>query len=132
LYSKARRAYGGRMSTVIAFPEVSKRDPLAAVASAEVRSLMGRYGVTQMMLAEWLSIDQTAVSARLRGKTEWKLAEIERVAEWFAVHPAVLLGGRAEGPHPSPDGGLPIVRACRDSNPKPSDPKVVVTRLAAA
>lgn len=111
------------MSTVIAFPEVSKRDPLAAVASAEVRSLMGRYGVTQMMLAEWLSIDQAAVSARLRGKTEWKLAEIERVAEGFAVHPAVLLGGRAEGPHPSPDvlvcpaGLLPVVGEVAEVDP---------------
>ena len=25
---------------------------------------------------------------------------------------------------PEPDGGLEVLRACRDSNPKPSDPKV--------
>ena len=110
------------MTTVIQFPESRGNGPLTEVVSGEVRALMGRYGVNQTQLADWLGVNQTAVSARLRGVTEWKVAEIDRIAEGFAVHPAELMGGYATGPHPSPDGGLPILRARRDSNPKPSDP----------
>lgn len=104
------------MSTIIQFPE---RDslPLTARVSEEVKALMGRYTVNQTALAQWLGLHQTAVSDRLRGKTEWKVAEIERVAYGFAVHPAALLGGYATNPHPGgPDGGLPILSGRRDSN----------------
>lgn len=118
------------MSTVIQFPDMGAR-PLTEQVSAEIKALMGRHGVSQTTLGAWLDLNQTAVSARLRGKTRWNLPEIERVAEGFAVHPAVLMGGYATDPHRGPDGGLPILRACRDSNPKPSDPKVLPLRIAA-
>lgn len=99
-----------RMSTVVQFPERGAQS-LTDTVSGEVKALMGRHGVSQTQLANWLGINQTAVSARLRGRTRWNLPEIERVAEGFAVHPAVLMGGYAEGgPHPTPDGGLPIMR----------------------
>ena len=118
------------MTTVIQFP-----DRLAAsltdVVSGEIRALMGRHAVTQTDLAKWLGIAQPSVSARLDGKTRWNLPEIERVAEGFAVHPAVLMGGYATGPHPEPDGGLPILRARRYSKPQPSDPKVLPLRSVA-
>ena len=119
------------MTTVIQFPE-RQAQPLSDVVSGEIRALMGRYAVTQTVLAEWLNLRQASVSARLSGDTRWNLPEIERVAEGFAVHPAVLMGGYATGPHPSPDGGLPILRAWRDSNSQPSDPKVVPMRARAA
>lgn len=109
------------MSTVIQFPDMGAR-PLTQIVSGEVKALLGRHGVSQAALGAWLGLTQPAVSARLRGATEWKVAEIERVAIGFGVHPAALMGGYANSPHPEPDGGLPILRACRDSNPKPSDP----------
>lgn len=112
------------MSTVIQFPEMGAR-PLSEVVSGEIKALMGRHDVSQVMLANWLNLKQASVSDRLHGKTRWNLPEIERIAEGFAVHPAVLMGGYATDPHRGPDGGLPILRACRDSNPKPSDPKVL-------
>lgn len=118
--------------TVIQFPARRADGPLSDTLAREVKALMGRHDVNQTMLAEWLGINQTAVSARLRGATKWSLDDVERIAEGFAVHPAELMGGYATDPHPFPDGGLPILCACRDSNPKPSDPKVRVVPLFAA
>ena len=94
------------MTTVIQFPERASR-PLVAIVSNEVRALLGRYDVSQTELAKWLGITQPAVSARLRSATEWKVAEIERIAEGFSVHPAVLMGGYAPTP---PEGPLPILQ----------------------
>ncbi len=93
------------MTTVIQFPERASR-PLVAIVSNEVRALLGRYDVSQTELAKWLGLTQPAVSARLRSATEWKVAEIERIAEGFSVHPAVLMGGYAPTP---PEGPLPIL-----------------------
>ncbi|MGW4097096.1 helix-turn-helix domain-containing protein [Mycobacterium sp. NPDC004974] len=94
------------MTTVIQFPERLGRT-LVETVSYEVRALLGRYRVTQKDLAEWLGITQPAVSSRLRGETEWKVAEIEQMAEGFNIHPAVLMGGYAPNP---PEGPLPILQ----------------------
>lgn len=109
------------MTTVIQFPERTPGLTLDQRISQEVRALMGRYNVSQMQLAQWLGLNQTAVSARLRGTTDWKARDIERVAEGFAVHPAQLMGGYAADPRPGgPDGGLPILLPRLDSNQQPS------------
>lgn len=98
------------MSTMIQFP-TRDRLPLSQRVSQEVRALMGRYSVSQVKLATWLGMDQTAVSARLRGSTEWKVTDIERCAEGFAVHPAQLMGGYSpEGPDSDPTMVPPILR----------------------
>lgn len=103
--------------TVIQFPE---REALSLDQriSQEVRALMGRWGVSQMQLAAWLGLNQTAVSARLRGDTDWKARDLERVANGFAVHPAVLMGGYATGPGPDGPGGAlpPIVSGASGTN----------------
>lgn len=93
---------------MIQFPTRDER-PLVAHVSDEVRALMGRHQVSQTALAEWLGLTQPAVSARLRGATEWKVSEIDRIAHGFGVHPSQLMGGFPTG-GPSPDGpaGLPI------------------------
>lgn len=84
--------------------------PLTSVVSGEVKALMGRHGVNQTRLAAWIGVTQTAISARLRGATEWKVCEIERIAEGFGVHPAALMGGYATGPNPGGGGTeLPIL-----------------------
>lgn len=106
------------MSTIIQFPERDSR-PLLARVTEEIKALMGRYGVTQMHLAAWLGKNQSVISDRLRGTTEWKVPELEAIAEGFNVHPAVLMGGYATTPRPDgPNEGLPIHRVSgrRDSN----------------
>lgn len=113
--------------TVISFPEHETLN-LDQRISQEVRALMGRYAVSQTRLAAWLGLNQTAVSARLRGSTEWKASDLQRVAEGFRVHPAELMGGYATSPRPGgPDGGsaLPILLPWHDSNVQPSGSRFV-------
>lgn len=97
--------------TVVQFPERDAR-ALTERVSDEVRALMGRHRISQTDLAVWLGVNQTAISARLRGATEWKVSEIEKVAEGFGVHPSELMGGYATNPRPDGPGGggLRIVR----------------------
>lgn len=95
------------MSTVIQFPARDTR-PLVEHVSSEVRALIGRHSVSQTTLAQWLGITQPAVSSRLRGATEWKVSEIDRIAEGFGIHPSELLGGHYSGPRPDGPDGLPI------------------------
>lgn len=100
---------------MIQFP-ARDRLPLSERVSQEVKALMGRYSVSQVKLAGYLGIDQTAVSARLRGTTEWKVTDIERAAEGFGVHPAQLMGGYSpEGPD-SP-GRVPPILGGQTSEP---------------
>lgn len=101
---------------MIQFP-TRDRLPLSERVSQEVRALMGRYAVSQVKLAAWLGIDQTAVSARLRGSTEWKVTDIERAAEGFAVHPAQLMGGYSPDAGPNNTGGLPPILGGQTSAP---------------
>lgn len=96
------------MTTVIQFPEQTDDTPLTRRVSSEVRALCGRHEISQTQLAAWLGLTQPAISARLRGVTEWKVAEIDRIAHGFAVHPASLMGGYATGPTPDGGASLPI------------------------
>lgn len=76
--------------------------------NAEIKSLMGRFDVSQTLLAEWLGLSQPGVSSRLHGKASWKVEELLRVAEGFGLHPAYLLGGSNQigpnGPEGTPAG----------------------------
>lgn len=75
-------------------------DPSIRALNQEIKSLMGRYDVSQTALAEHLGLTQPGVSARLRGTVAWKADELLTVAAAFGVHVAVLFGGSA----PRPDG----------------------------
>lgn len=109
------------MTTVIQFP-TSDAKPLKDRLSEELRALMGRYGVSQVVLARWMGLEQAQLSKRINGRIPWRIDEIEAVAEAFGVHPAALMGGYATDPRPGgPDGGLPIFKyGIRDSNPEPA------------
>lgn len=112
------------MTTVIQFPERTPDLTLDERIGQEVRALMGRYNVSQIQLAAWLGVTQSSVSSRLRGTTDWKARDIERVAAGFAIHPAQLMGGYAAEPGPGgPGNTLPIL-----STDTPRYPQV--TRLA--
>lgn len=115
--------------------------PLSDYVAEEVRALMARRRVRQQDLAEALQIGQSQISARLNGRLDFTLNELGVVAEFFETTPAALMGAVAsripvgqlaadeETPDRSAPGGgsmfvLPDfndLRACRDSNPKPSD-----------
>lgn len=66
--------------------------------------------VTQGDVARALGLSQSSVSGKLHGKTPWTLRELHIVARMLRVSVEELVA------IPSPKE----LRACRDSNPKPS------------
>lgn len=99
--------------------------PLSSIVSEEVRSLMGRRNVSQGTLAEIMGLNQTAVSARLRGKTPWKVDEVGHLAGFFGVPAASFF--RAGGTNPVI--AFPPKLPGLDSNQEPSDPRVEIAPI---
>lgn len=58
-----------------------------------IRAEMARHGLTQTALADALGITQPGVSARLRGRIDWRLGELQAVAEVLGVPLDTLLTG---------------------------------------
>lgn len=85
------------MSTLHVVPPARLRDLVAA----EVRAEMGRQQVTQVQLSRAIGMSQQSLSERLRGKTPFTTDDLDTIADALGVHPAVLLGGRANTPSPS-------------------------------
>ena len=83
---------------------------------------MGRYGVTQVQLAPVLGLTQSALSKRLRCAPAFDMDELDIIADLFGVTVSQLLDGVPPGAPRPPT--LNLLRARRDSNPQPSDPKV--------
>lgn len=99
---------------VISLPNQGGAVTLQEQVAAEVRSLMGRYKVTQIQLAAVLDLPQSAVSARVNGKRPFTLDDLERLAGFFGVEPQEILGGTRLGPRPTPpDGGQRVIRGGR-------------------
>ena len=59
--------------------------------NSTIRAEMARRGVTQAELAAALDLTQPGVSARLRGRTDWRFRELATVAEALGVSVADLL-----------------------------------------
>lgn len=126
------------MTTLRTVPEPS--DALRLRVAAEVRAWRGRMGVTQAQLAQVLNVSQPSISAKLRGKTPFDLDEIERLAAFFGITPAHLLGSPHGGPVPpgdgdtrkSPRGKSQRVAAFRRKTRKPGIPVGMVPSIDAA
>lgn len=65
----------------------------------EVRAWRGRFGMSQVEMADLLGIAQNGISRRLAGLTPFTLNELDTLAQHWGLRMAVLLG---EEP-PSPD-----------------------------
>ena len=77
--------------TVELIDEVDPKKRVTTLVGERVHALMWSGRRTQKQLAAILGIDQSAVSARLRGKTEWSVVDLIVTAEWLGVPPADLL-----------------------------------------
>lgn len=93
---------------VISLPVMEQPGDLNSRVASEVRALKGRYAMTQHQVAEILGISQSQVAKRLNGKIPFTLDDIQRLADFFGIDPAELLGGTRVGPRPDggPTGGL--------------------------
>jgi transcriptional regulator with XRE-family HTH domain len=77
---------------------------LVQQVAAEVRAYVARAQLSQHQLAEILGIPQSSVSRRLRGKTPFRVDELEKLAGVLGVHPAVFLGVNTPQPPPPTTG----------------------------
>lgn len=59
---------------------------------ANIRAEVARRGLRQKDLAEMLGMSQASVSARLHGRVEFRLSEIEVLASIWGISLSYLLG----------------------------------------
>ena len=87
-------------------------------------------GMTQAEFAEWLDVHQKAYSAWEADVNEPRAATMRaiagRIQMWYGIPAAWIMGVEMQNaPRPDGPGGVDDLRARRDSNPKPSEPKVM-------
>jgi Helix-turn-helix domain len=80
--------------------------------SSNVRVLAAAAGTSPSAVAESVGRSRQWIQAKLSGRIGWSLGDVERVSEGLGVEPGVLM---------TTDWWPAELRACRDSNPKPSD-----------
>lgn len=98
--------------------------PSERLTETVARRLRGRLAEMRISGAELgrrTGIKQSTVSRRLTGAQPFDLDELELICGVLGITLAELLTGMRPPVGGGPDGG---VRARRDSNPQPSDPKM--------
>lgn len=87
------------MTNIVEFPAGGT---LKERVAEEVRVLMTRHHVRQADLAAVLNVKQPQISARLNGRVEFTVSELDLLARYFGVSPVELLGGVMTVPPPGP------------------------------
>ncbi|MEV5440912.1 helix-turn-helix transcriptional regulator [Streptomyces sp. NPDC052682] len=70
-------------------------EDLEATVNETIRLLMTRTGKRQVDVAEVIGITRASLSQRLLGKSNWKLNDLPKVANYFGLTVAELLSGYA-------------------------------------
>ena len=118
---------------------------LGATVARRVRGLLAEQGLKQEVLAPVLGVSPSSTSKRVRGLKPFEIDELPAVAQALDTSMEYLLGlTNDRSPRRiTPGGGSMFVlpertvglsaalRACRDSNPKPSDLWPTVRRMVA-
>jgi len=68
---------------------------VTANLAANVRAEAARRRVSQAQIAQHLGIDQSAISRRMAGKTEFSSSELARISDLLEVPVAEFFGTRA-------------------------------------
>lgn len=84
--------------------------PLRERAASEIRAWMGRLRYTQKDVAAQLGISQSQVSARMNGRMEWSLSEVDELARAWGLDPLDLLA-------PAPATARAAARELRPKGP---------------
>lgn len=61
------------------------------IATVNIRAICGRFNFSASDLARALKMNRTALGCRWRGKTDWRLEEIEQIAALFGTTPWDLI-----------------------------------------
>lgn len=91
------RQYHRGMSTQ---QEAANRLTTADLVAGEVRAQMARRNLKSRALVPVLGLSQGQVSQRINGHIEWRLSEIDVLADFLGCDPSDLLVVRREGLEP--------------------------------
>jgi transcriptional regulator with XRE-family HTH domain len=80
--------------------------------SDNVRILAAAQGTSPAAVAEGIGRSRQWLQNKLTGRAGWSVDDLQAVAGGLGVDPAILM---------TSDWWPDVLRACRDSNPKPSD-----------
>lgn len=81
------------MSTLVLEP---KSDTLADVVAGNIKAECGRRDVSGTALARYLGMTRSTLNDRWHGRMQWRLNEIEQVAELFGISVIDLLRPRQD------------------------------------
>ena len=91
------------MSTTLLARPTSAGD----ITTLNIKLLLTRAGWTGSDLARALRINQTQISNRMTGKTEWKISDLESIATLFNTTPwALMTPAPGDEWRPRQDSGL--------------------------
>lgn len=100
-------AYDVCMSTATVTP--MPRRSFADEVAANVRAETARLGLRQADLAGVLGIDQSLISNRWRGRTPWRLEELEAIAPMLGTTASMLCAIRDSNPGPADLGSAQVI-----------------------
>ena len=109
------RQYHRGMSTQ---QEAANRLTTADLVAGEVRAQMARRNLKSRALVPVLGLSQGQVSQRINGHIEWRLSEIDVLADFLGCDPSDLLVVRREG--------LEAAQFLRDPQPTGCRPRHLV------
>lgn len=99
------------MTTMVA-PDPDRSAVLRRSVSEEVRSLMGRWNMPRVKLAELMGQSRAYVGRRLSGETAFDLDDLQMLSDIFGVPVHTLICGAGEhGPHAPNGAGSSAVTA---------------------
>lgn len=61
------------------------------LGSPTIRAELARAGASQADVAEWLGVHPSQVTARMQGRIEWRLSELQAIARHLDVPVAQLV-----------------------------------------
>lgn len=73
---------------------------LAAAVAEQIRRLLDAHNVSGNALANATGIPQRSISSKLRGESEFKLDEVQKIAEHFGIDAEDLVAWARRGVQP--------------------------------
>ncbi|WP_460787072.1 helix-turn-helix domain-containing protein [Nocardioides maradonensis] len=116
--------HAGKPGTISGMTTAMTERPLtfSEIASSRIRGLRAERNWNQAELALRVGLSRPALSDRESGRKPVNLDELPAFAEALNCSVAYLMGLENDRSRPLEGAAADALRACRDSNPKPSDP----------
>ena len=106
-----------RMTTA----QIEAAPTISSIAAARIRGLRAERAWTQADLAKRVGLSRVNITDRESGRKAVNVDELPAFADALGVSMAYLMGLTDDRSRPLEEAASGALRACRDSNPKPSD-----------